>query len=281
MKKNHLGTMAFRLLCCLVMLGSVSFVHARERAERERPVCRPFSNFVVGVSAGTTGFGVSVTTPLCNHLSLWAGLATAPFSYKFSYNDFDFNALLPSKFGMPSSVVDRLNAVELQLKGELQKTLGHVLFDFVPFWRGNSSFFITAGLYFGTGKLITVSGRFDDRTMTDLKDCGVDITKIPVEIGDVKVLTNPDGSVSADLKVRSVKPYVGLGFGRPIPRRRVGFRFELGALFHGSPKIVSKNLMEENFDELNDVNKFLRDFSIYPHLNFQVTVRLLKDKKKR
>ena len=38
--------------------------------------------------------------------------------------------------------------------------------------------------------------------------------------------------------------------------------------------------MEENFDELNDVNKFLRDFSIYPHLNFQVTVRLLKDKKK-
>ncbi|MFG6342093.1 MAG: hypothetical protein K1V70_08085 [Alistipes sp.] len=95
------------------------------------------------------------------------------------------------------------------------------------------------------------------------------------------MLTNPDGSVSADLKVRSVKPYVGLGFGRPIPRRRVGFRFELGALFHGSPKIVSKNLMEENFDELNDVNKFLRDFSIYPHLNFQVTVRLLKDKKKR
>ena len=76
--------------------------------------------------------------------------------------------------------------------------------------------------------------------MTDLKDCGVDITKIPVEIGDVKVLTNPDGSVSADLKVRSVKPYVGLGFGRPIPRRRVGFRFELGALFMAVPKSFRK-----------------------------------------
>ncbi|MDE6569487.1 MAG: hypothetical protein K2K43_02550, partial [Alistipes sp.] len=75
-------------------------------------------------------------------------------------------------------------------------------------------------------------------------------------------------------------PYVGLGFGRPIPRRRVGFRVELGALFHGRPKVVSDNLLEENLNELNDVNKFLKNFNVYPQLNFQVTVRLLKNKTK-
>lgn len=270
-----------RLLVSIAMICSVSFVQAKDRAERENNVRRPFSNFAIGVNAGTTGFGVSVATPLCNRLSLRAGFATAPFSYKFIYDDFDFNDILQKEFDLPTSVVDRLNAVELNLKGELQMTSGHLLVDFVPFRRGNSSFFITAGLYFGSGKLITVSGRFDDRTMADLNSCGVDITKIPVEIGDVKVMTNPDGSVGADLKVRSVKPYVGLGFGRPIPRRRVGFRFELGALFHGSPKVVSNNLLEENPDELNDVNKFLKNFNVYPQLNFQVTVRLLKNKNER
>lgn len=270
-----------RLLACIVMICSVSFVQAKDRAERENSVRRPFSNFAIGVNVGTTGFGASVTTPLCNRISLRAGFATAPFSYKFTYDDFDFNDILPKEFDLPTSVVDRLNAVELNLKGELQMTSGHILFDFVPFRHGNSSFFITAGLYFGSGKLITVSGRFDDRTMAELKSCGVDITKIPVEIGDVKVMMNSDGSVGADLKVRSVKPYVGLGFGRPIPRRRVGFRFELGALFHGSPKVVSNNLLKENPDELNDVNKFLKNFNIYPQLNFQVTVRLLKNKNER
>lgn len=281
MKTYRLVSKTLRLLCCLAMLGSLSSAHAKDRGERERIVRRPFSNFAVGVNAGTTGFGASVATPLCNYVSLRAGFATAPFSYKFVYDDFDFNDILPSDFDLPTSVVNRLNAVELNLKGELQMTSGHVLFDFVPFRRGNSSFFITAGLYFGSGKLVTVSGRFDDETMADLKNCGVDITKIPVEIGDAKVMTNADGSVSADLKVRSIKPYVGLGFGRPIPRRRVGFRFELGALFHGSPKVVSDNLLEENLDELNDVNKFLKNFNVYPQLNFQVTVRLLKDKNRR
>ncbi len=269
------------LFCSLaLLLGTVS-VYAADREDSDQLVRRPFSNFVIGVNIGTTGLGASVATPLCRHVYLRAGFTTAPFSYRFTYDDFDFNEILPDDFDLPPSVADRLNAVELNLKGELQMTSGHVLFDFVPFRRGNSSFFIAAGLYFGSGKLITVNGRFDDKTMSELKSFGVDIATIPVEIGDVKVMTNPDGSVGADLKVKSVKPYVGLGFGRPMPRRRVGFRFELGALFHGRPKVVSNNLLEENLDELNDVNKFLKNFNVYPQLNFQVTVRLLKNRNER
>ncbi|MCM1300834.1 MAG: hypothetical protein NC250_00120 [Alistipes senegalensis] len=268
------------LLCSLVLLFGTAFVYAGGR-EVDPLARRPFSNFAVGVSAGTTGIGASVATPLCRHVYLRAGFTTAPVSAKFTYDDFDFNDLVSGLPEVSPSVADRLNSVELQLKGKLQMNSGHVLFDIVPFRRGTSSFFISAGLYFGSGKLVTVSGRFDDATMKTLKDCGIDITQVPVEIADVEVMTNADGSVSADLKVKSVKPYVGLGFGRPIPRGRVGFRFELGALFHGNPEVVSKNIMTENNKELNDVNKFLKDFKVYPQLNFQVTVRLLKDKVRR
>ncbi len=281
MFKPNLLSKAARRMWLVVMICSVSFAQAKDRGDRELPVRRPFSNFAIGVNAGTVGFGASVATPLCNYVSLRGGFSVAPFSYSYTYDDFDFSDILSKIPGAPASLVDQLNSVELGLKAELQMTSGHLLFDIVPFRRGNSSFFISAGLYFGTGKLITVSGRFDDATMRELENYGVDITKLSVEIGDVEAMMNPDGSVSADLKVRSVKPYVGLGFGRAIPRRRVGFRFELGALFHGTPKIVSDNISDTNSEELSDVNKFLKDFKVYPQLNFQVTVRLLKDKTRR
>lgn len=129
-----------RILCCAVMVCAISSVQAKDRSEREKIVRRPFSNFAIGVNAGTTGIGVSAATPLCRYVYLRAGFATAPFSYKFTYDDFDFNEILPSDFDLPTSVVERLNAVELNLKGELQMTSGHLLFDFVPFRRGNSSF---------------------------------------------------------------------------------------------------------------------------------------------
>jgi len=263
------------------MLCSVSFVQAKDRGDRELPARRPFSNFAIGVNAGTVGFGASVATPLCRHISLRGGFAVAPFSYSYTYDDFDFSDILSKLPDVPASLVNRLNSVELGLKAELQMTSGHLLFDIVPFRRGNSSFFISAGLYFGTGKLITVSGRFDEATMRELENSGVNVSDLSIEIGDVKAGMNSDGSVSADLKVRSVKPYVGLGFGRVIPRRRVGFRFELGALFHGTPEVVSDNISDTNSEELSDVNKFLKDFKVYPQLNFQVTVRLLKDKTRK
>ncbi len=281
MLKSNFLSKAARCVWLVVMICSVSFVQAKDRSDREQPVRRPFSNFAIGVNAGTVGFGASVATPLCRHISLRGGFSVAPSSYNYTYDDFDFYDILSEIPDVPTSVVDQLNDVELGLKAKLQLTSGHLLFDIVPFRKGNSSFFISAGLYFGSGKLITVSGRFDDETMRELENYGVNISDIPVEIGDVEVMMNPDGSVSADLKVHSVKPYLGLGFGRPIPRRRVGFRFELGALFHGTPKIVSDNISDTNCEELSDVNKFLKDFKVYPQLNFQVTVRLLKDKTKK
>ncbi len=269
------------LLCSLVLLFGAVSAHAVGREERDLLVRRPFSNFAIGVSAGTTGIGASVATPLCRHVYLRAGFSTAPISANFTYDDFDFYDLVSDWAEIAPSVADDLNNVELQLKGKLQMSSGHVLFDIVPFRRGASSFFISAGLYFGSGKLVTVSGKFDDATMQTLEDCGIDITEVPIDIADVEVMPNADGSVSADLKVKSVKPYIGLGFGRPIPRRRVGFRFEMGALFHGNPEVTSKNIKHGNSEELNDVNKFLKDFKVYPQLNFQITVRLLKDKARR
>lgn len=80
--------------CCVwlvAMICSVSFVQAKERSEL--PVRRPFSNFAVGVNAGTVGFGASVATPLWSHISLRGGFSVVP---DFAHNRTPSGVLLPN-----------------------------------------------------------------------------------------------------------------------------------------------------------------------------------------
>lgn len=230
---------------------------------------KAFGNLGVSANIATTGFGFSAATPLHRSVSLRAGFQTAPFGYGYTYDDFD-------RFDVGGTTVQ---IPDLDLKAKLKMSSGHLLVDWVPFRRGWSSFFLAAGFFVGSGKMLTVDGRFD---MQALADAGIPpqlVTDIPIEIGDATIRPDASGGVNAYLKVHSFKPYVGLGFGRAIPTRRVGFRFELGALFHGSPKIESPNYYSTSEDdELEGFNKLLRDFKVYPQLSFQVTVRLFKDK---
>lgn len=45
--------------------------------------------------------------------------------------------------------------------------------------------------------------------------------------------------VNGGVKVKNFRPYLGLGFGRLIPKNRLGIRFELGAQFQGKPVVYA------------------------------------------
>lgn len=120
---------------------------------------------------------------------------------------------------------------------------------------------MTAGLLFGTSSILKVSGQTDER----------------IEVGDIIIEPGADGRVEAALKTNAVKPYVGIGFGRSVAHSRVGFKFELGAMFHGNPKIeaTTGKIVEEAIDQdLSRFNKFLKNFKAYPVLNFQLSYRI-------
>ena len=84
-----------------------------------------------------------------------------------------------------------------------------------------------------------------------------------------------DGNkADASARVNSVRPYVGLGYGRLVPKNNLGFRVELGCQFNGKIKLykgdnecdlISKyseyNLTTDT--KMQDVMDF---FSIYPVL---------------
>lgn len=220
-------------------------VHAQKYPRRDM---QAFEHLAVTLSAGTTGIGLQAATPIHRNFALRGGFSTLPGDFNYTYD----------------GTGDNGDAFSVDMKAQSKMTNGNLLVDFFP--RKDSRFHLSAGVIFGSARLLKVTGH------TDYDE--------PIEIGDVWIRPDNLGNVAAWIETNNIKPYVGLGFGRTIPRRRFGFKFELGGIFQGSPKIKTDNPiindeLLQNQSELDDVNKFLKDyFKVYPVLSFELTYRI-------
>lgn len=252
------------LILCAILLAS-GFLYAQEKPSRVA-----FSNLGISLNGSTTGVGFTLSTPLAKHFVLRAGYQFSYLSYGYQYEDFE-----------SINVAGRdVNVPDLDLDAKLNVDAAHVMVDWVPFKKGKGTFFITAGCFIGGSDLITIDGQFDmsDPNIKEIQQAGL-LKDIEIEVGDDIVCVNEDGSMSAALQVKGVRPYVGLGWGRAIPKHRFGFRFELGAVFHGRPEVVSDNLISSGTGgEISDFNKIINDITVFPQLSFQLTYRLFKNK---
>ncbi len=165
--------------------------------------------FGVAAKIGTYGPGVDFHTSLLPNLKARIG-----FNYMiYDYNDtFDFTADSPTE-GQPS-VDGFINDSKLNFPN------ANVLVDFYPVKSG--IFCITAGAYIGSNN-VKSKGHADAPFVWD------DLVINPV-----------NGKFDANLKMGStVKPYFGIGLGRTISNSRVGFRFDIGAVYQGNYTIES------------------------------------------
>ena len=96
--------------------------------------------------------------------------------------------------------------------------------------------------------------------------------------GEKKIIpVDKNGNVSGGIKVSSFRPYVGIGFGRIVPKnKRVGFLFEIGAQIHGTPEVYTDYgnvdmLMEEADNEFTDV---MDKITVYPVMRFRLCGKL-------
>ena len=111
---------------------------------------------------------------------------------------------------------------------------------------------------------------------TDVPEAAKD--QVYAEIDKYQVDFDRNGDVKGDIRVNAFRPYLGLGYGRLVPKHRLGFRVELGCQFMGKMKIY-QNDKEVNINELDknkddDVSKFVDKFKVYPVLKFTLAGRL-------
>jgi len=280
----------------------------------------------IGVGVGTTGIAIDAGITLNDYLGVRGGvdimpkfkvnkdidLKTEDANKKVSQLTNEINQLNAKLESAGMQTVD-LNQYpggnlpnKLEVQGKLDNTLGHILIDIHPF---KTSFHLTLGAYFGKDEIIDVYNKesgflkpinaYNNAIIyanSPSADPGVkqvvnqyNLKMIGGELGDYFVTPNPaeNGDVRAYAKVKSFRPYVGLGFGRAVPKKRIGCQFDLGVQFWGKPEIyvptydkAAKTYQYEKIDgdkageDAGKVLKTISKVSVYPVLNFRLVGRI-------
>lgn len=222
-----------------------------------------FNHLAVNAHVATTGVGVELSTPITKFITMRAGVTCMP--------GFSFNAEVDGQY----YVNGESNNFTVDLDANLKRTQGSVIFNVYPLAKAKvcSSFFLAAGLYFGGDKLVKINGHSDE-IANDLKQ--LDGTPY-IELGDYKLPVDENGNVKGGLKVQKVRPYLGLGFGRYVPKKRISVTGELGVQFHGHIKPYTSEGEIEAFDELtekDDWKKVMDKLTVYPMLKIVISGRI-------
>lgn len=214
----------------------------------------------VDVNVGTTGYGFEISTPLTQWVQARAGISIMP-GIKF-HVDTD----VTGSYSANGQVINYSEPITLH--SNLSRVQGSLIFNVYPL--GNHfPLFVAAGAYFGGKKLMNIKGHVPDEVVEN--GGGM------VEIGDYHIPVDPNGDVRGSLRVNSFRPYFGIGTGRPCPKSRLNFMWELGVQLEGKPKVFSDygEAMEinglDNDDTYHDIIKYLK---VYPVLKFTLSGKI-------
>ena len=263
------------MMMAVILLAGVGSVMAQ--SDYKRGI---FNHVGLNVGAGTEGISVGVAAPVTNFLEVEAGVNIMP-SFKLS-GDLDVDVNISSLPQVPN--VQYPHEATIHAEGSFDRTTFNVKANLYPF-GGGSKFFIAAGLSIGGEKIAEVNGSCDELRQfseslptPELKN---QFRKaISANLGGYKLELDENYNVQGDIRCKNVRPYLGLGFGRLVPKNRIGCRFELGCQFMGKLKVyqndteidINKALEDAGED---DLSKFVKDLKIYPVVKFSFTGRIL------
>ena len=242
---------------------------------------RGFLNHVgINVGAGTEGISVGLAAPVTGFFELEAGVNVMP-SFKLS-GDLDVDVNTSSLPQVPN--VQYPHEATIHAEGSFDRTTFNVKANLYPF-GGGTKFFIAAGLSIGGEKIAEVTGSCDDLRdfsqklpTQELKDQFRQA--VSANLAGYNLQFDENYNVQGDIRCKKVRPYLGLGFGRLVPKNRIGCRFELGCQFMGKLKVYQNDTeidinkaLEDAGDD--DLSKFVKDLKIYPVVKFSFTGRIL------
>ena len=101
----------------LFFLTAITFLSGSVMAQEGSAKGRVFDNVSIGVEASTTGIGLSVATPLHRAFTLRGGFNVLPFSYHYTYDDFDPLMVAGTEVSVPG----------LGLKASSRMYTGHLI----------------------------------------------------------------------------------------------------------------------------------------------------------
>ena len=213
-----------------------------------------------GVGFGTEGFNASIATDLTQYAELefgvnWApGFARTENGDAFYLKDNGDGTFSRGKDAGNMDIKAKVNRATLDFKGSV--------YPFAANENFASDLFVALGVSFAGKEIASLEGT--------LKSPKEGEGAKYVRAGKYMLPLNGNNA-DASARVNSVRPYVGLGYGRLVPKNNLGFRVEAGCQFSGSVKVYHgdeevKLLSDYNIEAKSTAKKFMDFFSIYPVL---------------
>jgi hypothetical protein len=236
------------MLLLLMAYGSITYAQDSTPKPNTIPQTSNSTNaspskkgFGIGLVLSTNGFGGHLSYSFLNSGKLTARLEGNTLNY--TLKDYDF------KFGK----------TEMLVNGPLKLGSVGLYADWHPF--GNSFKLIGGFAYMLTN--ISTTSYLKDSTKQG------DITIAPDEVGSIVMVLQPN----------AIAPYLGLGFGRAVPKSRVGVTFEMGMFYIGEPKvsfITTGMLTPTGITEEEKLKENMSQFKWLPNLSLTLNIRLSK-----
>lgn len=262
-------------MVAVILLTSVGSVMAQKEYKRG------FLNHVgINVGAGTEGISVGLAAPVTGFFELEAGVNVMP-SFKLS-GDLDVDVNTSSLPQVPT--VTYPTSATIHAEGSFDRTTFNVKANLYPF-GGGTKFFIAAGLSIGGEKIAEVTGSCDELRKFSQSLPTQELKNefrqaVSANLAGYNLQFDENYNVQGDIRCKKVRPYLGLGFGRLVPKNRLGMRLELGCQFMDKLKVYQNDTeidinkaLEDAGDD--DLSKFVKDLKIYPVVKFSFTGRIL------
>ena len=230
-----------------------------------------FNHVSLGLSLGTDGIGIEAATPIGHYVQTRVGVGIMP---QISYSD-KVHLYTSTTLGEGEELSQKVKA-----KGVLHNTTFKWLFDIYP--SKHSAFHFTTGFFLGEENV--VRGK---NTTTDplLKHGGA------ILIGGQPFGANQDGIANIHVRANTFRPYVGIGFGRAVPRKhRFAISCDLGVQFWGKPKVYAYNddilhggMKEVRYKDIDknssaadcrDAIKIVNSIPVWPVINIRLNGKI-------
>ena len=253
------------MLLVAMVFAAIGHSAAQDKAADNLGV---FNHVGVGVGIGTTGVSIDVAAPITPYVAVRGGVDIFP-TIKIK-TDLDLDGEIPASY---------TGARSFEVEGKTAMTTGHLLFDLFPF--KDSGFHFTVGAYFGGSKIIKLNNTQDGALM-DVVEANRLLPadkQIGLDLGDFMLTPDDRGNVDAHIKVAGFRPYLGLGFGRPVPaKHRFTCNFDMGVQMWGTPEVYLRdNKLDKTTTnkDAGEVLKYISKAKVYPVLSLRIVGRIL------
>ena len=197
------------------------------------------SKNAIGVQVGSLGFGVEYSRNISKKLNL-------RFGGKF---------LKISDYIIEDIKFDDEN---FDIVTNLDSQIYDVLIEYLPF--NNSAFKIVTGLGYISNLNLNLDITYDDEVI----------------IGDINFTKEELGGFITDANWSGLAPYLGIGFGRAIPKRKFGVALEIGAYYVNKPKVdftASGLLTPSGKENANLIKDTFQEAKFIPNLNLKLSYK--------